>query len=389
MGSLVTTVTIGMTGMTDITARAETMTQTMTATMTDHETDVAVDLRRLVRLIETRAPYPSCAAPPEVTYPGTTLPGGIDDPTTAWLYREWYIAIDESASADTDAGAGAGSASNPAVRRDTLDALLRACVPASSVWETGWVATRVHRDGGCDAQRGQSIRTLRLGDFVNSARPGLPVVPGDALDVCARVDWIDTATAMWYLQSTHGPPLAPLVRLYFSVRPDSVAAVLRVLTVALASHAMRFVLKCPLHPSHYLRADALVLYVERSSAAAAETLARQAAFETAGRLRSSRPALTRALAPGVSMADDPGPDTSFGEHRCRLLAPAVRSLMETPAASIDEALARLQGALANAGVDPARPWLSPAVETPNKSNEPNESNESNQSNESNESKETP
>jgi hypothetical protein len=382
-----------MTGTTVTTTRSEALTETMIGTMTAHETDVIADLRRLVRLIETRAPYPSCAAPPEVTYQGTTLPGGIDDPTTAWLYREWYIAIDESASANADADAGtgadtgAGSASDPAVRRDTLDALLRACVPASSVWETGWVATRVHRDGGCDAQRGQSIRTLRLGDFVNSARPGLPVVPGDALDVCARVDWIDTATAMWYLQSTHGPPVAPLVRLYFSVRADSVAAVLRVLTAALASHAMRFVLKCPLHPSHYLRADALVLYVEKSSAAAVEMLAREVAIarEMAGSLRVSRPALTRALAPGVSMADDPGADTSFGEHRCRLLAPAVRSLMETPAASIDEALARLHGALANAGVDPVHPWLSPAVTT---SPTPNESNESKESNGSKESKES-
>ena len=100
-----------------------------------------------------------------------------------------------------------------------------------------------------------------------------------------------------------------------------------------------------------------MLYLER-----AEWHDARQAFMTAmrgleGQTRPWWPPLTLRLAPGVAFAEDPGNDESFGQCRCRILAPAVTTMVEHLDDPDDRHIDRLQQALAAAGMDPERPWM--------------------------------
>jgi hypothetical protein len=98
-----------------------------------------------------------------------------------------------------------------------------------------------------------------------------------------------------------------------------------------------------------------VLYVARRPGVRARWLARLI-VDAAPLLARGAPPLTCRLAAGVAWADDPGDGSSFGEHRCRLLAQAA---CETPA-SLSSA-SRWRSAAARAfqreGLDLERPHL--------------------------------
>lgn len=68
-------------------------------------------------------------------------------------------------------------------------------------------------------------------------------------------------------------------------------------------------------------------------------------------------AFTRTLAPGIGLADEPADGTSFGRHRCRLLAAAL--VAAGPGAGPAERRAAILRGLADAGIDPAAPHLDP------------------------------
>jgi hypothetical protein len=69
------------------------------------------------------------------------------------------------------------------------------------------------------------------------------------------------------------------------------------------------------------------------------------------------PGFTRAVAPGVAVADHPGPGPGFGRHRCGLVASGL--LAAGPGAGRDARLAAVRAALTAAGLDPDAPHLGP------------------------------
>jgi hypothetical protein len=69
------------------------------------------------------------------------------------------------------------------------------------------------------------------------------------------------------------------------------------------------------------------------------------------------PGFTRAVAPGVAVADHPGPGPGFGRHRCGLAAAGL--LAAGPGAGRAERLGAVRAAFSAAGLDPDAPHLSP------------------------------
>jgi len=291
--------------------------------------DVAAVLHDLVVLART-APAPT---------------GDLEQVST-WLYAAWYTA---TATADGDGLAVSG--------RRNLAAALQAALPASERWQEGWVVVECSPDGGCLAAHQGQVRALRPGDYANVARPGVPLVPGDCVAVVERLSWSDEQTGFWHVQSTSGAPSPPLLRLYWSVRPTDVPHVLEVLCSAVDALALRYALKCPLSPHDFTRVDSLVVYLEKSCWRAAEPAVRRVIEQVGTRLRPAWPPLTLRIAPGVAFAEDPGGGESFGQSRCRALAPAVLALREAHSARAGDGVAALGDALRAAGIDPQRPWL--------------------------------
>src|SRR5262249_11841943 len=206
-----------------------------------------------------------------------------------------------------------------AARRDLEHALsLANC--GRGTWEPGWEVVRpddrgrvaVKKDGltvyalpeefraGGTAAAGLKGR-LKIGKELRVA-PGFYFALGDADE------------------DPHAPDGPPIVRVYFHVAAAGAVRLLEQVTRVLNAAAVPFRYKTLTDPRGYVRADAAVLYlglrhyrrVEREIAEIHRSMRRH--------LRRSVPRFTRALAPGLGVAEDPRTGESFGQHRCRLVA---------------------------------------------------------------------
>ena len=323
---------------------------------------IASDLQRVIdlaRAIAGSGALPSAIAPAD--------PPVAVSQAASLLYANWYTAPAASTPLSVLPG------------RDDLVPSLRSAVTASSRFSRGWVVMQTAPTGVCVAGLGGRARTLQPGDYVNESRPGLPVMPGDAVAVTERVDWVDPATGFWCLESAAGEPDEPLVRVYWNTGPDHVACVLGALTTALDARAGKYRLKCPARAAEYARVDAVVVYLHKGEWRRLRRLIGAVALALKPHLRDGRPPLTLSVARGVGVADDPSPveasggRESFGENRCRALAPtflalAARGSEQWP--SQLDALTLLANALRAVGIDPQRPWqnadsqASPAAVSP-------------------------
>ena len=305
--------------------------------------DVVDALRRLLTLIRLAPEELVRAGQPG---PATTIDDAALDAVTRWLYAHWYT---------EDASQG-GTPALPG--RANLASALAVTVASSGGWESGWIALQSAPSGECIAGARNVTRHLLPGRYANLARPGIAPQPGDGLAVSTLIHWDDEQTGFWHMQSSAGEPAHPLMRVYWNVDWPRVGNVLERMTTALDSAAIRYALKCPFRPADYRRIDTIVVYVERAMWAAAEPAIAQVAHDVERALRTPTPPMTRRIGPGVAWAEDPGGAASFGESRCRALAPAVlaliRDLENWPE---DTDLEQLMHALRNANIDPRHPWL--------------------------------
>jgi HopA1 effector protein family len=271
------------------------------------------------------------------------------DRLARWLYATWYCALEPAEAAHPSS-----------IDRENLAAALRASVSASTRWESGWVAVQVGLNGVCLAGRGTQTRELRPGEYVNLARQGLPVAPGDSVVVTELVEWTDQSTGFWCARSWVAEPRDPLVRLYFSVACDHVGYVLAELTATLDALKIPYSLKCPSLAAAYSRVDSVVMYLQADAWPHTASAIRAASRQVATHLRRVTPPLTKKIFPGVAFAEDPGNKQSFGESRCAALAPGALTLLADERFTTSSGIFALTESLRAAGIDPARPWLNVA-----------------------------
>lgn len=105
------------------------------------------------------------------------------------------------------------------------------------------------------------------------------------------------------------------------------------------------------------RADNGVLYTERRDRASVLTALPALYREVSAGLRSPTPAFTKRLASGMSFAESPVADRSFGTHRCELLAEGLASAFERGARDAPAVLGVVAAQFAEHGVSLQRPYL--------------------------------
>jgi hypothetical protein len=260
------------------------------------------------------------------------------------VYAHWYSRIHGAVDVEQSPRAGFVSA-------------LSAAVAATGRWQTGWVALESFPDGRCIAGRGKLTRLVRSGDYANVARPGVPVEPGDGLAVLDRLDWLDESTGFWGARSLDEEPPLPHKRVYWSVDWTRIARVLRELIPVLESVGKPWSLKCPSEPLHFARVDALVVYLARSHWPQFEPVIGTLAKELAPQLRHAVPPLTQPISRGVTCADSPVRDVSFGQVCCQALASGVRNLLDSERRELHVDLQALKQGLVQHGIDPNQPWV--------------------------------
>jgi hypothetical protein len=153
------------------------------------------------------------------------------------------------------------------------------------------------------------------------------------------------------------PPIADVVRFYWHLTPEGAPLWIRRLTASFNQAQIPFHAKVLNDPAMYQRADAGVLYVERSDVSAALALLPALHREVVAHLRAATPMFTKRLAHGLSVAEDPGNGKSFGQHRCQLVAEGLVRAYERQEATLERRFRSVADRFADAGVSLTRPWL--------------------------------
>jgi predicted negative regulator of RcsB-dependent stress response len=161
-------------------------------------------------------------------------------------------------------------------------------------------------------------------------------------------------------------------RFYFNVQPDKAANLADHLSRELNRLDIQFQFKVPNQLSNFTRADAGVLYVEKSAYPAVKKVVEDFARNHPEALLEGSPAFTKPLGRGISAAEEPIqseaaaaagvrelPATpgrhSFGSSRSDIIAEV---LMEAPANATKAEIKQLvRQRLSHYGFDPDRPWL--------------------------------
>jgi len=148
-----------------------------------------------------------------------------------------------------------------------------------------------------------------------------------------------------------------VVRFYWNLRSDGAADFMAAMTAQLNRTSIPFRLKVVNEPDLYTRCDAGVLYVPKKDYRAVATVVRSVCAEITPHLKPLTPVFTKALEPGLGLAEDPGSGDSFGMSRCRLLAEAMVQSYELDKRALPDRLAQVERCFAEARISLDAPYL--------------------------------
>lgn len=148
-----------------------------------------------------------------------------------------------------------------------------------------------------------------------------------------------------------------LVRIYWHLTSAAAPSLLDLLTRSLNDACVPFQLKVVNDPERYSRCDAGVLYVPKPFFEEIVPALIAAYRLLASGLRTATPALTKRLAPGLGLAEDPGDGQSFGMHRTLLLARAAVRAYELDCLEEQGRAELLEKTFAEQGLDLDKPYL--------------------------------
>jgi hypothetical protein len=149
-------------------------------------------------------------------------------------------------------------------------------------------------------------------------------------------------------------------RVYFNVGAEGAVRLVARCTRLLNDAGIPFDLKVVGDPRAAARCDAAVLYLERGGFRRARERLRAIVTDCGAHLGGDPPALTRPLAPGVSVGEHAlGSGVSFGASRCRLLAEAIVAADERGITALAGRLDTVARQFAEQGLDVDAPYLAP------------------------------
>ena len=225
------------------------------------------------------------------------------------LYRHFYQ-LGIAVPAVQDAAAVAVSE-----RRDFVHSL-SAANQGQGTWQDGWSVVESSETG---------VRARRDGITVHVPIERRRDNSGPTIAVLMPKEFLKQSPGFYLAQSDVS--LQPqtsdiLVRLYWHVTASGARSLVESATSRLNAERVPFHLKVLDSPGAYRRNDAAVLYITKRDLRRASPLLDQIYEDVRHQLDPGEPALTKRLAPGLGLAEDPRNGESFGLHRCRLLAKA-------------------------------------------------------------------
>lgn len=228
--------------------------------------------------------------------------------------------------------------------------LLDAVELAGAAGERGRVAALLYREWFNPPLPGADLFRFRrpLAGMYRAAHAGTArrvrvngMVLVDRHDVVGTDGWWRTWGEHWT------PPRSRpgSIRVLLTPRPDRLAALVATVTDALLHSPEPWALACTTDLRRLRRVAPVVLDIRDLDALPAELLDRLLPM-----LRPVTPPLCLPVAPGMAIATYPDNGMAFGEHRCNLIATALRH-----PCSVDDPLRAIAAVFTAHGIDPAAP----------------------------------
>lgn len=215
--------------------------------------------------------------------------------------------------------------------------------------EPGWTVVRTDDDGRI---------VVRRGGLSLWAWPEEVVRGDDAVSVALPPELRRLSPGFYMALGEAGLDLEErIVRHYWNLESAGGAALIAAGTGVLNRAGVPFRLKVAIEPGSYDRCDAGVLYTPRRALQTVAALLPTLREAIADHLLPGTPALTKPLAPGLAVADDPPGGDSFGMHRCGLLAGGAITAFEAGIGAGPERLAAVEAHFEEGGVSFERPYL--------------------------------
>jgi hypothetical protein len=247
----------------------------------------------------------------------------------------------------------------PVLEQSLFVERLSAANAGNGFWETGW-QVRVIGENEVVVHRGGL--ELRVRPEAYSVPKGLSLAPNVALSVQFPKEFLGMSPG-FYMALSDTPfsqqRSQTLIRLYWNLTSEGAIPFVEATTKMLNEARLPFKLKILNDAARFTRCDAAVVYVLRNDYQVVAEIFTGIYPKIAASLKQLTPVFTKPLAPGLGLAEDPGEEESFGQHRCLLLADGMIRAYEQNAKSSDARLQIVLGRFREDGISLAEPYLNP------------------------------
>lgn len=211
-----------------------------------------------------------------------------------------------------------------------------------------------------------SVRVLKDGvEFFVSCEAcrvplGAALAPGTFVGVRIPTEFLAVSPGFYLVRGAGESPTGEpgeQIRFYWDLTPAGASPLLSLLTRSLGAAGLPYRLKVLNDEKEFTRADSAVLYVFKLHYQAVAEVLADVYPCIAAHLKAPTPALTKRLAPGLALAEDPGGGESFGLHRCRILAEGIVRAYEQGAQSHEKRLERVLEHVREERIDVDAPYL--------------------------------
>jgi hypothetical protein len=238
-----------------------------------------------------------------------------------------------------------------------LSAALAAANCGTGSLDRGWCVVG-HDDGRHIVER-SGLRLWVSSDEIDAIGRSAPS-PGDIVALRLPPDAPEYSPGFYLALGDRGfEGNAPRVldRFYFNLRLEGAIDFVRETTQRLNRAGLAFRAKVADEPYGFERCDSALLVFERRDRTRGRAAAGELRADLAQYMDDETPALTQSIAPGLGFAEDPGPEESFGAHRCRLLAEAAVLAHERRLSDLDDRVALAEECFVAAGSSLEAPHL--------------------------------
>lgn len=233
-----------------------------------------------------------------------------------WLYQNWYSKLSQEDKQKN-------TKNTVDLPQQPLPLLYQAALyNPNDTFESGWQVQKVFPDFSVEAVRKDQLRVLSPTEYFIENHPGKFPKPEDMLKVSSKRYYL--ADGFWHLHSPNFDPhhLKSLLRIYWNLDVGGAVPLVRQWS-KIVNNGKPSAFKIMADAEGFDRSDVAVAYLPLDSFKEIRRYLLSIHQKLLPWLRHTRPPLTKRLLKGISWAEDPKSNRSFGQLRCQIMAKAI------------------------------------------------------------------